>query len=153
MTLQTSQDGVCVLISVLWGQRCLEAIPCSSSGMTRSRPSGKESVTSKRYCCSFPGRLRVSPVVSGKAPGSDWRASGLPLGAPGSGALGFFKKLSLQAFTRRCLAYRKEDRIDVQQLACDPYLLPHIRKSVSTSSPAGAAVASTSGASNNSSSN
>ncbi|VTJ91671.1 Hypothetical predicted protein, partial [Marmota monax] len=57
------------------------------------------------------------------------------------------------AFIRRCLAYRKEDRIDVQQLACDPYLLPHIRKSVSTSSPAGAAIASTSGASNNSSSN
>lgn len=59
----------------------------------------------------------------------------------------------LQAFIRRCLAYRKEDRIDVQQLACDPYLLPHIRKSVSTSSPAGAAIASTSGSSNNSSSN
>ncbi|KAL7989959.1 hypothetical protein Chor_012625 [Crotalus horridus] len=58
-----------------------------------------------------------------------------------------------KAFNRRCLAYRKEDRIDVQQLACDPYLLPHIRKSVSTSSPAGAAVASTSGSSNNSSSN
>ncbi|XP_027757827.1 serine/threonine-protein kinase tousled-like 2 isoform X4 [Empidonax traillii] len=58
-----------------------------------------------------------------------------------------------KAFIRRCLAYRKEDRIDVQQLACDPYLLPHIRKSVSTSSPAGAAVASTSGSSNNSSSN
>ncbi|XP_063125256.1 serine/threonine-protein kinase tousled-like 2 isoform X3 [Rattus norvegicus] len=58
-----------------------------------------------------------------------------------------------KAFIRRCLAYRKEDRIDVQQLACDPYLLPHIRKSVSTSSPAGAAIASTSGASNNSSSN
>ncbi|XP_036195976.1 serine/threonine-protein kinase tousled-like 2 isoform X8 [Myotis myotis] len=58
-----------------------------------------------------------------------------------------------KAFIRRCLAYRKEDRIDVQQLACDPYLLPHIRKSVSTSSPAGAAIASTSGVSNNSSSN
>ncbi|XP_030076546.1 serine/threonine-protein kinase tousled-like 2 isoform X1 [Microcaecilia unicolor] len=58
-----------------------------------------------------------------------------------------------KAFIRRCLAYRKEDRIDVQQLACDPYLLPHIRKSVSTSSPAVAAVASTSGSSNNSSSN
>ncbi|KAK9396844.1 serine/threonine-protein kinase tousled-like 2 [Crotalus adamanteus] len=58
-----------------------------------------------------------------------------------------------KAFIRRCLAYRKEDRIDVQQLACDPYLLPHIRKSVSISSPAGAAVASTSGSSNNSSSN
>jgi hypothetical protein len=63
------------------------------------------------------------------------------------------RNFALQAFIRRCLAYRKEDRIDVQQLACDPYLLPHIRKSVSTSSPAGAAIASTSGASNNSSSN
>uniref|UniRef100_F6THC6 non-specific serine/threonine protein kinase n=1 Tax=Xenopus tropicalis TaxID=8364 RepID=F6THC6_XENTR len=58
-----------------------------------------------------------------------------------------------KAFIRRCLAYRKEDRIDVQQLACDPYLLPHIRKSVSTSIPANAAVASTSGSSNNSLSN
>lgn len=58
-----------------------------------------------------------------------------------------------KAFIRRCLAYRKEDRIDVQLLACDPYLLPHIRKSVSTSIPPGAAVASTSGSSNNSLSN
>lgn len=78
---------------------------------------------------------------------------GFPLRVPRLPASGFFKKLSFQAFIRRCLAYRKEDRIDVQQLACDPYLLPHIRKSVSTSSPAGAAIASTSGASNNSSSN
>ncbi|KAM4692671.1 serine/threonine-protein kinase tousled-like 2 isoform 2-T2 [Rhinophrynus dorsalis] len=58
-----------------------------------------------------------------------------------------------KAFIRRCLAYRKEDRIDVQQLASDPYLLPHIRKSVSTSGPASAAIASTSGSSNNSLSN
>ncbi|XP_069094086.1 serine/threonine-protein kinase tousled-like 2 isoform X1 [Pleurodeles waltl] len=58
-----------------------------------------------------------------------------------------------KAFIRRCLAYRKEDRIDVQLLACDPYLLPHIRKSVSTSIPPGAAIASTSGSSNNSLSN
>uniref|UniRef100_A0A8C5PLB3 non-specific serine/threonine protein kinase n=1 Tax=Leptobrachium leishanense TaxID=445787 RepID=A0A8C5PLB3_9ANUR len=58
-----------------------------------------------------------------------------------------------KAFIRRCLAYRKEDRIDVHQLASDPYLLPHIRKSVSTSSPASAAIASTSGSSNNSLSN
>lgn len=78
---------------------------------------------------------------------------GFPPGVPRLSASDFFKKLSFQAFIRRCLAYRKEDRIDVQQLACDPYLLPHIRKSVSTSSPAGAAIASTSGASNNSSSN
>ncbi|XP_018424509.1 PREDICTED: serine/threonine-protein kinase tousled-like 2 isoform X1 [Nanorana parkeri] len=58
-----------------------------------------------------------------------------------------------KAFIRRCLAYRKEDRIDVHQLASDPYLLPHIRKSVSTNSPATAAVASTSTSSNNSLSN
>ncbi|XP_053309577.1 serine/threonine-protein kinase tousled-like 2 isoform X2 [Spea bombifrons] len=58
-----------------------------------------------------------------------------------------------KAFIRRCLAYRKEDRIDVHQLASDPYLLPHIRKSVSTSGPANAAVASTSASSNNSLSN
>lgn len=112
----------------------------------------QESVATGRCCCqciSCPGLLQVRQVVSGKGPGSCFRASGSPPGAPGF----FFKKLSFQAFIRRCLAYRKEDRIDVQQLACDPYLLPHIRKSVSTSSPAGAAIASTSGASNNSSSN
>uniref|UniRef100_A0AAY5F668 non-specific serine/threonine protein kinase n=1 Tax=Electrophorus electricus TaxID=8005 RepID=A0AAY5F668_ELEEL len=34
-----------------------------------------------------------------------------------------------KAFIRRCLVYRKEDRIDVHQLASDPFLLPHIRKS------------------------
>ncbi|KAJ8251243.1 hypothetical protein GJAV_G00218880 [Gymnothorax javanicus] len=32
-----------------------------------------------------------------------------------------------KAFIRRCLAYRKEDRIDVLQLASDPFLMPHIR--------------------------
>uniref|UniRef100_A0A8B9HII7 non-specific serine/threonine protein kinase n=1 Tax=Astyanax mexicanus TaxID=7994 RepID=A0A8B9HII7_ASTMX len=36
-----------------------------------------------------------------------------------------------KAFIRRCLVYRKEDRIDVHQLASDPFLLPHIRKSLS----------------------
>ncbi|XP_078079822.1 serine/threonine-protein kinase tousled-like 2 isoform X3 [Mustelus asterias] len=56
-----------------------------------------------------------------------------------------------KAFIRRCLAYRKEDRIDVQQLASDPYLMPHIRKSVSSTSPG--VIASTSGSSNNNSSN
>ncbi|XP_055513016.1 serine/threonine-protein kinase tousled-like 2 isoform X3 [Leucoraja erinacea] len=55
-----------------------------------------------------------------------------------------------KAFIRRCLAYRKEDRIDVQLLASDPYLMPHIRKSVSSTSPG--VVASTSGSSNNSTS-
>lgn len=39
----------------------------------------------------------------------------------------FFK-----AFIRRCLAYRKEDRFDVHQLANDPYLLPHMRRSNSS---------------------
>uniref|UniRef100_A0A667ZFD2 non-specific serine/threonine protein kinase n=1 Tax=Myripristis murdjan TaxID=586833 RepID=A0A667ZFD2_9TELE len=34
-----------------------------------------------------------------------------------------------KAFIRRCLVYRKEDRIDVHQLASDPFLMPHIRKS------------------------
>lgn len=38
----------------------------------------------------------------------------------------------LQAFIRRCLAYRKEDRIDVHQMSSDPYLLPHIRRSSSS---------------------
>uniref|UniRef100_A0A3Q2VDL5 non-specific serine/threonine protein kinase n=1 Tax=Haplochromis burtoni TaxID=8153 RepID=A0A3Q2VDL5_HAPBU len=37
-----------------------------------------------------------------------------------------------KAFIRRCLAYRKEDRIDVHQLGSDPYLLPHIRRSSSS---------------------
>ncbi|EHB06918.1 Serine/threonine-protein kinase tousled-like 2 [Heterocephalus glaber] len=63
------------------------------------------------------------------------------------------RKPFAKAFIRRCLAYRREEHIDVQQLACDVYFLTHIRKSVSTSSPAGTATASTSGASNNSSSN
>uniref|UniRef100_A0AAQ5ZZU3 non-specific serine/threonine protein kinase n=1 Tax=Amphiprion ocellaris TaxID=80972 RepID=A0AAQ5ZZU3_AMPOC len=37
-----------------------------------------------------------------------------------------------KAFIRRCLAYRKEDRIDVHQLGSDPYLLPHMRRSSSS---------------------
>ncbi|CAG09944.1 unnamed protein product, partial [Tetraodon nigroviridis] len=37
-----------------------------------------------------------------------------------------------KAFIRRCLAYRKEDRIDVHQMSSDPYLLPHIRRSSSS---------------------
>lgn len=58
-----------------------------------------------------------------------------------------------QAFIRRCLVYRKEDRIDVHQLASDPFLMPHIRKSVASSGTAGTAVASTSSSSNSSASN
>lgn len=37
-----------------------------------------------------------------------------------------------QAFIRRCLAYRKEDRVDVHQMGSDPYLLPHMRRSSSS---------------------
>lgn len=37
-----------------------------------------------------------------------------------------------KGFIRRCLAYRKEDRFDVHQLASDPYLLPHMRRSNSS---------------------
>lgn len=40
--------------------------------------------------------------------------------------------LFFKAFIRRCLAYRKEDRFDVHQLANDPYLLPHMRRSNSS---------------------
>ncbi|XP_008415226.1 serine/threonine-protein kinase tousled-like 2 isoform X1 [Poecilia reticulata] len=58
-----------------------------------------------------------------------------------------------KAFVRRCLVYRKEDRIDVHQLASDPFLMPHIRKSVASSGSSGTAVASTSSSSNSSASN
>uniref|UniRef100_A0A3Q2PFH8 non-specific serine/threonine protein kinase n=1 Tax=Fundulus heteroclitus TaxID=8078 RepID=A0A3Q2PFH8_FUNHE len=58
-----------------------------------------------------------------------------------------------KAFIRRCLVYRKEDRIDVHQLASDPFLMPHIRKSVASSGSSGTAVASTSSSSNSSASN
>uniref|UniRef100_A0A3Q2QI85 non-specific serine/threonine protein kinase n=1 Tax=Fundulus heteroclitus TaxID=8078 RepID=A0A3Q2QI85_FUNHE len=36
-----------------------------------------------------------------------------------------------KAFIRRCLAYHKEDRVDVLQLASDPFLMPNIRKALS----------------------
>uniref|UniRef100_A0A674MKT9 Tousled-like kinase 2 n=1 Tax=Takifugu rubripes TaxID=31033 RepID=A0A674MKT9_TAKRU len=58
-----------------------------------------------------------------------------------------------KAFIRRCLVYRKEDRIDVHQLASDPFLMPHIRKSVASSGTSSMAVASTSSSSNSSASN
>ncbi|XP_043958612.1 serine/threonine-protein kinase tousled-like 2 isoform X4 [Gambusia affinis] len=35
-----------------------------------------------------------------------------------------------KAFIRRCLAYHKEDRVDVLQLASDPFLMPSIRKAL-----------------------
>ncbi|CAG02844.1 unnamed protein product [Tetraodon nigroviridis] len=58
-----------------------------------------------------------------------------------------------KAFIRRCLVYRKEDRIDVHQLASDPFLMPHIRKSVASSGTSSMAMASTSSSSNSSASN
>ncbi|XP_062302110.1 serine/threonine-protein kinase tousled-like 2 isoform X1 [Osmerus eperlanus] len=58
-----------------------------------------------------------------------------------------------KAFIRRCLVYRKEDRIGVHQLASDPFLMPHIRKSVATSGASAMATPSTSSSSNSSASN
>ncbi|KAL2101798.1 hypothetical protein ACEWY4_003559 [Coilia grayii] len=58
-----------------------------------------------------------------------------------------------KAFIRRCLAYRKEERIDVLQLASDPFLLPHFRKSVSAPPPPAPPTPSTSGSYNSSASN
>lgn len=51
---------------------------------------------------------------------------------------------SLQAFIRRCLAYHKEDRLDVLQLASDPFLMPHVRKALGNSLPLAPALPSTS---------
>lgn len=50
----------------------------------------------------------------------------------------------LQAFIRRCLAYHKEDRVDVLQLASDPFLMPHVRKALGNSVPLAPALPSTS---------
>ncbi|XP_029932997.1 serine/threonine-protein kinase tousled-like 2 isoform X2 [Myripristis murdjan] len=59
-----------------------------------------------------------------------------------------------KAFIRRCLAYRKEDRVDVLQLASDPFLMPHIRKALGTSStPLAPPIPSTSSCYNSSASN
>uniref|UniRef100_A0A674NC02 non-specific serine/threonine protein kinase n=1 Tax=Takifugu rubripes TaxID=31033 RepID=A0A674NC02_TAKRU len=49
-----------------------------------------------------------------------------------------------KAFIRRCLAYHKEDRLDVLQLASDPFLMPHIRKALGNSAPLAPALPSTS---------
>ncbi|XP_032817989.1 serine/threonine-protein kinase tousled-like 2 isoform X1 [Petromyzon marinus] len=57
-----------------------------------------------------------------------------------------------KAFIRRCLAYRKEDRIDVHQLAGDLYLMPHIRKSpanTSANTPSSSATAASSNSNSN----
>ncbi|KAM9715420.1 serine/threonine-protein kinase tousled-like 2 isoform 2-T5 [Menidia menidia] len=49
-----------------------------------------------------------------------------------------------KAFIRRCLAYHKEDRVDVLQLASDPFLMPNIRKALGSNTPLVAASPSTS---------
>ncbi|KAK2884737.1 serine/threonine-protein kinase tousled-like 2 isoform X1 [Channa argus] len=49
-----------------------------------------------------------------------------------------------KAFIRRCLAYHKEDRVDVLQLASDPFLMPHIRKALGSSTPSTPSIPSTS---------
>lgn len=58
-----------------------------------------------------------------------------------------------QAFIRRCLAYHKEDRVDVLQLASDPFLMPHIRKTLGSSTPPAPPIPSTSSCYSNSASN
>lgn len=49
-----------------------------------------------------------------------------------------------KAFIRRCLAYHKEDRVDVLQLASDPFLMPHIRKALGSNTPVAPPIPSTS---------
>ncbi|TMS22214.1 Serine/threonine-protein kinase tousled-like 2 [Larimichthys crocea] len=49
-----------------------------------------------------------------------------------------------KAFIRRCLAYHKEDRVDVLQLSSDPFLMPHIRKALGSSAPLAPPLPSTS---------
>ncbi|KAG7227932.1 hypothetical protein INR49_013726, partial [Caranx melampygus] len=49
-----------------------------------------------------------------------------------------------KAFIRRCLAYHKEDRVDVLQLASDPFLMPHIRKALGSSTTLAPPIPSTS---------
>uniref|UniRef100_A0A3B4VJZ1 non-specific serine/threonine protein kinase n=1 Tax=Seriola dumerili TaxID=41447 RepID=A0A3B4VJZ1_SERDU len=49
-----------------------------------------------------------------------------------------------KAFIRRCLAYHKEDRVDVLQLASDPFLMPHIRRALGSSTPLAPPIPSTS---------
>ncbi|XP_074476447.1 serine/threonine-protein kinase tousled-like 2 isoform X1 [Sebastes fasciatus] len=58
-----------------------------------------------------------------------------------------------KAFIRRCLAYHKEDRVDVLQLASDPFLMPHIRKAPASSTPLAPPLPSTSGCYGSSASN
>ncbi|XP_029582758.1 uncharacterized protein LOC115170650 [Salmo trutta] len=65
------------------------------------------------------------------------------------------KKEDRQAFIRRYLAYRKEERIDVLQLAQDPFLMPPFRKALATEpgTLASGSMPSTSSAYNSSASN
>ncbi|XP_053196705.1 serine/threonine-protein kinase tousled-like 2 isoform X2 [Scomber japonicus] len=49
-----------------------------------------------------------------------------------------------KAFIRRCLAYHKEDRVDVLQLASDPFLMPHNRKALGSNTPVAPPIPSTS---------
>uniref|UniRef100_A0AAQ4NTQ2 non-specific serine/threonine protein kinase n=1 Tax=Gasterosteus aculeatus aculeatus TaxID=481459 RepID=A0AAQ4NTQ2_GASAC len=58
-----------------------------------------------------------------------------------------------KAFIRRCLAYHKEGRVDVLQLASDPFLMPHIRKALASSTPQAPPLPSTSGCYGSSASN
>uniref|UniRef100_A0A3Q1EK20 non-specific serine/threonine protein kinase n=1 Tax=Acanthochromis polyacanthus TaxID=80966 RepID=A0A3Q1EK20_9TELE len=58
-----------------------------------------------------------------------------------------------KAFIRRCLAYHKEDRVDVLQLASDPFLMPHIRKTLGNSTPLAPPIPSTSSCFGSSASN
>lgn len=46
--------------------------------------------------------------------------------------------MPLQTFIRRCLAYHKEDRVDVLQLTREPYLMPAIRKTLGGAAAANA---------------
>ncbi|KAG7506404.1 serine serine/threonine-protein kinase tousled-like 2 isoform X1 [Solea senegalensis] len=58
-----------------------------------------------------------------------------------------------KAFIRRCLAYHKEDRVDVLQLASDPFLKPHIRKTLGSSTTLAPPAPSTSSCYSSSASN
>uniref|UniRef100_A0A8C2WGP8 Protein kinase domain-containing protein n=1 Tax=Cyclopterus lumpus TaxID=8103 RepID=A0A8C2WGP8_CYCLU len=58
-----------------------------------------------------------------------------------------------KAFIRRCLAYHKEDRVDVLQLASEPFLMPHIRKALASSTPQAPPLPSTSSCYGSSASN
>ncbi|KAL7372917.1 hypothetical protein ABVT39_024004 [Epinephelus coioides] len=58
-----------------------------------------------------------------------------------------------KAFIRRCLAYHKEDRVDVLQLSSDPFLMPHIRKALASSAPQAPPLPSTSSCYGSSASN